>query len=226
MRVEYDDIIYLINQETKTACIIGSNSGFCDKIIPKSINKESEKYIITSISKNAFENSQIKSIRFEADSELQVIEENAFYESSIENISIPSQLTIIQKGAFYSCEQLRRVEIPDDSNLRIIDEEAFAFTSIESLKIPSKLEELRSGWGNETPQLMKIEVSPNNPYFKLHENQCLLKKSFINQSNYDQLVCGLRKLKKITIPNFIKTICSFVFSECANFQSIEFEYNS
>ena len=53
--VTYDDIIYSLNEEEKTASIVKCNTKCKDIIIiPTFINHESEEYIITNILKYAF----------------------------------------------------------------------------------------------------------------------------------------------------------------------------
>lgn len=67
-------------------------------IIPRSIEYESEEYIVKSIKKESFSNSPIKSIQFPKNSECQTIEDSALIESKIQSISIPASLIDLQDG--------------------------------------------------------------------------------------------------------------------------------
>ena len=86
-------LIYTINKDNKTAQIKGFQNTNDDLFILRSVNHESQEYIVTSILKEAFKLSkQIRSIRFDADSKLISIGKEAFSYSSIESIYIPSSL--------------------------------------------------------------------------------------------------------------------------------------
>lgn len=119
-KFKQDNLIYLINEEIKTASIFDGKSVNGDLIIQRSINIDSKEYIITNISKNAFETSNIKSIQFSADSDLRSIDDKAFYKSSIESLTIPPKLTNIGQYCFYFCQKLQKVEIPSNSSLKSI----------------------------------------------------------------------------------------------------------
>ena len=158
--VEYDDIIYLINPEENTASIFGSKRKFQKIIISMSISHKSKEYYVTSISKNAFKDSEITIVQFSKDSKLQTICKSAFFSSTVKQIQIPSSVTTIGEGAFSYCGQLEVIEIPDDSKLQTIDRKAFSHSQIKSIRIPSGLIVLKKGWCNCTRYLTKISVSP------------------------------------------------------------------
>ena len=81
-QVEQNGIIYLINEEEKTANIINYKS--CDRIvfIPTSIKHKSSEYCIISINKRAFDDSYLATIEFSKESKLRIIEDHAFSRKS------------------------------------------------------------------------------------------------------------------------------------------------
>ena len=96
-QIKQDGLTYLIKE--KRADIIGYYEDRPTFIIPRSIKHESQEYIVASISKDAFKNSQnIKSIEFASDSEIQSIEKDALKWSKIESIFIPASVNDIQTG--------------------------------------------------------------------------------------------------------------------------------
>ena len=133
-----DRIIYSLQEDENTASIIGHNSINDNIIIPRSIIHDTKEYIITSISDNAFNTAKMKSIQFASDSELQTIEKDAFYNSTIDNITIPSSLIKIGEKSF-SNSKIKKFQIPKNSELRIIDKQAFSFSTIESFTVPPSL---------------------------------------------------------------------------------------
>ena len=225
-RIKHDSIIYSINEEERTACLISCKGNSDHIIIPRSIKQESKEYDITSILENAFNQSQIKIVQFSSDSKLQKINKNAFSNSSIKRIKIPPSITIIEEYAFYCCSDLEIVEIPNDSKLRTIEKEAFSFSAIESIAIPSELIELKEGWCVYTANLTKIEVSQQNRRYRCYEDKMIIGKTNIDQDNYDCLVFCVRDITNITIPNFIEHICSYSFDGCKQLDVFEFENDS
>ena len=90
--IDHQGLIYSISNEDKTSKVIGCKSNG-EVFIPRSINYASQEYIITCISDNAFYDlTGIFSIQFATDSALQTIKKKAFYNTAIENITLPSSL--------------------------------------------------------------------------------------------------------------------------------------
>lgn len=77
-----------MNEEDKTASVIEFLINAEDFFFPRSITKESQEYIITSLS--LFKNrSRLKTIKFAEDSEIRFFCEHQFENTKIESITIP-----------------------------------------------------------------------------------------------------------------------------------------
>lgn len=102
-RIEYDNVIYSINESKSVSSVVDSKCTIYQTTIPQSITHESKEYVVTSILNNAFNFINIKFIQFPSDSKLQTIERYSFAYSKIKSITIPSTVTSIGERAFYYC---------------------------------------------------------------------------------------------------------------------------
>lgn len=172
----------------------------------------------------------------------------AFSDSSIEKITIPSQITHIHEGAFYNCREIDKIEIKEDSNLQSIGKSAFTESLIERIFIPSNVFELKDGWCEGTSKLTNVEIAKNNKNFILIDNSILLGKTDLKSDTFDVLSFANRDIQNVEIPSNIKIIGSYSFSEssiesvsipplvthicegafawCENLQKIEIQQNS
>ena len=82
-----DWIIYALYDNEKTAEIIGNDDISGDIIIPRSINYESQEYLVTNISKYSFFGANINSVCFPSDSDVKKIGEYAFSSSQIQKVT-------------------------------------------------------------------------------------------------------------------------------------------
>lgn len=149
-----------------------------------------------------------------------------FCPRNVETIKIPSFIKKINSFAFDRCINLKYIEVPEDSELEFIDEYAFYESSIEKITIPSKVIELKEGWCESTPNLTKIEVSPDNPFFSAYDDKLIIRKSSIEEENYDILSFCVRDIKDITIPSFIKKIEPDAFHKCNRIKNVKFTSDS
>ena len=92
------------------------------------------------IGAGAFERSGLRSVEFDADSELSYIGEAAFNLcSDLRRVELPSLLTKIGKSAFEKCERLDKISLPD--KLKIIEDKAFfGCKDISSIEFGSEIE--------------------------------------------------------------------------------------
>ena len=215
-------------------------------IIPKYVKQ---------IKSHSFENCfQLHEIKFEENSELQIIEDYAFSSSSIQKKTIPKSVNEIGNSAFYKCEELQSfelnegsklqgfsknlfkecyklttIQIPTKSSLSFIDSFAFFYTSISSIFIPSTVVKLNDMWNAATSKLKDIIISPSNKCFKFVEKDhqlFLIGKKDISQKYFEDLVFVNYDIEVITIPRYIKHIKSYLFGFCHKLRKIEFPNNS
>lgn len=136
---------------------------------------------------------QIKSIQFESNSELNSINENAFYDSSISMISIPSKVTRIGDSAFSLCMNLCNVEFDEDSELQLIEQSAFSGTLIEKVVIPNKVRKIEKCSFSYCLNLVSIEF--------------LSSEISIGELCFDQstklCLCSFPNAKKIHVSKFL-----------------------
>ena len=77
--------------------------------------------------------------------------------------------------------------------------------------------------------MIKVDLSPENPNFTYldSDHKIILGKSNLDSEFFDVLVFACRDInKKVTIPSYIKHICSGAFDQCKQMKQIEFEENS
>ena len=114
-KVAHGNFIYSINEENKTACVI-----LCipnnEIIIPHSINYENQEYIITEISESAFQYTKdIDSIKFAKNSEVQIIDNFAFFifglDADNKKLTIPSSVKEIKEKWCENIDRLKKIKI-------------------------------------------------------------------------------------------------------------------
>ena len=241
-------IEYSINEEEKTASLIRYQISTPEIIIPRSIKHKSKEYTVTRISYEALKYFNSRSVLFEPNSELRIIEKNAFSSSNMLSIMIPSHVTQIGEGAFSFCTYLYQFEFEPNSELRTIEKDAFYCSYIESIKIPASVVELKDGWCRETKKLIHVDVDAGNKRYSSIGGKCIIGKSDIEQEDYDTFVFMTRDsvevnipstikiigphafscsaLASILIPSHITKICEDSFSICKQLTRVEFEPNS
>ena len=223
--IQKDGINFELSNNDHTAKVINSPGAHGDIYIPRSIKHQSIRYIITQINICSFKNNQtIKTIRFSDNSELRSIDKGAFYNSSLQSITIPSHVTYIGEHAFFLCYNLKTIKFTENCELHSIDKDVFTRSSIESISIPSSVEELKEGWCCGTPKLTCLTVSQKNEYFSYadKERKMIAKKSDLTKNIYDVLVFVARDVKHVVIPATITQINPFAFDECQHLKTIDF----
>ena len=189
-KVEIDKLIFILNEEENDASIFHIIHDNDNVFIPFFIKYENREYIVNSLMKNSFQNSDIKSIIFANDSKIMEIEENSFSNSKIKSISIPKNVLKIGSNAFYTCMKLRLVEIPTDSKLQIIENYAFSESLIESIFIPQNVTKIGEYAFSSCQMLQTIEISKNSKLLIIE------KFAFYKSS-----------ISKISMPSNVREIC-------------------
>ena len=119
------------------------------------IEKETKKVI------NGMKNSVIPN-------DIKTIVAYAFAESSIESITIPESVEVVEEGAFL-CWKLKRVEL--NEGLREIGGSAFLGTKLDRITIPSTVELIGVGAFEE----IKFSIEEGNKKYEVKEN-CIIEK--------------------------------------------------
>ena len=127
-------------------------------------------------------------------------------------IEIPNSVTCIGNCAFYGCSDLTNIEIPN--SVTSIGASSFCgCTSLTSIEIPSSVTKIESNSFLKCPNLTSIVVNVDNTAYD-SRNNC----NAIIETATNNLVSGC---KNTTIPNDVKSIGEYAFSDCTNLTSIE-----
>lgn len=212
IEIEQNEIHYRLNFKELIADIIHINDDINIQIvkIPYSINFKSKNFIIKSILNDSFSNNtKIKEIIFPENSEIEIFREKAFKNSTIERITIPSKVKIIEKLCFYNCKNLTTVNFSSNSELDLIEESAFEGTQIERITIPKNVIIIGDKCFKDCKNLKTVIFESNSEIRFFNESL------FINSS-----------IETITIPKSVTAIRRNCFSSCHKLEKLEFEDNS
>ena len=220
VKINNDDLIYLINEQKKTAGVIDNKNAKGDIIIPRSIYYKSNEYIVTSILSQAFHDTQLKSIRFSENSDIQIINNSAFFNSAIESLTIPSSLVDLREGWCSGTSKLKTIKVdPEnprysnyDENLIIgkssletsnFDVIIFCNRKAKKVKIPKFIKHIGSYAFHRCKQLHQLEIPSDS------ELQTFSSHSFFNSS-----------IESISIPPHLTQINESSFSQCSQLKEI------
>lgn len=154
---ESDGIYYTI---TGSATVSVSNGDYAyagDVIVPATVNNSGKTYSVTAIGENAFQSAaDLESITLPEG--LTTIGDNAFYQSGVKTVNLPSTLSSLGTSAFRECVNLKSIALPDalvdikesafdgcstlktltlSVKVKTIEQRAFFGVSIETLTVPS-----------------------------------------------------------------------------------------
>lgn len=129
-----------------------------------------------------------------------------------ENVSLPEGLVSIGECAFSECQSLYSPVLPE--GLLSIEERAFeSCDSIESICLPASLISMGDQvffWSG----LKKIEVAENSESFSAKGN------ILYNKDKSELVFCVPDKSGKVTVPDSVKTIRRYAFSQCSGLTDI------
>ncbi len=177
------------------------------------------------IDNGAFEYLDIASIIFEDNSQLTTISDDAFYSSSLTDITIPASVTKIGKYAFED-SNLETINFEEGSHLILIDmyafrntyitnitipnsvktigEEAFYDTLLTNITIPSSVTSIGST-PFDASSILSINVDENNPIYK-SVNGVLFNKNLTILIEFPAGVTGT-----YIVPNTVNEISEYAF---------------
>lgn len=87
----------------------------------------------------------LQEVKFEKDSELEIIGNASFYVTKISSFFVPPNVNRIGKSAFNNCQKLEDIQFAPDSKLQIIDEDAFQFANLKTVSIPKNVTIIKKG---------------------------------------------------------------------------------
>lgn len=160
----YKDIEYKILSEADKTVEVGNNSSFngSELIIPEKVTYFGKEYTVTAIGRSFFNNtfvtsvsipatmktigneafkncSNLTSLTFEGDSQLEQIGNYAFNVSGLTTISIPATVKTIGNNAFQDCGNLKSLTFEGESQLEQIGHGAFYNTVLTTIDIPASV---------------------------------------------------------------------------------------
>lgn len=195
------------------------------------VSREARKVTIPSfikyIKSSAFSGcSVLKTVCFQKDSQLVLIDDDSFTHSTLVNIVIPSSVVRIGKNAFARCECLEKVEFEKNSQLKSIGGNVFLYSSINEIIFPENLCEFDYEWCYNIFKLKMVSVSPENKRLLVLDSKIVLRKSDSKSENFDEIIFACRDIKVAVIPSFVKSIKESAFFGCSELETVEFESNS
>lgn len=171
----------------------GAFSG-CD-----SLSKIDIPFSVSQIGKAAFEQSGIEELVIP--SNVSVINTETFKNcKKLSKISLPEGITKIGFEAFEYCNSLKNIELP--SNLKLIEGSAFRLCGLENITIPSSVEDVQKNAFYGCQELGKIKIQ--NGVYKIQSQAFSYCKSLIS----------------IEIPPSIESMGEAVFEHCDNLQKV------
>lgn len=155
---------------------------------------------------------------------------NSAFQLCAAEITIPKNVVTIGDDAFNRCENIKDVVFSD--KLKKIGHKAFADCSIKEVYIPETIESI--GYGAfACPSLEKISVSSSNTKYDSRDNCNAIietsSKTLLQACKNTVIPDGIEKIhgaylksnaKEINIPETVKEIDSYSFSECSELESI------
>ena len=201
-QVKINHFIYELNEEERTAKLIGNKIDDENVYVPTSVLYNNKEYIITNVSSGAFEDSDtIKSVQFPHDSEVRIIEKDAFADSSIEKLMIPSKVYLLEEGWCNGTPNLTNVTImPNNCHFMCLDNKMIIGKKNEDSQTYDAILFVRR-------DIKKVEIP-----------------SFIEEIGAFSFSSS--KIEKIKIPSNVTHIGKCAFASCENLKQAEIEPNS
>ncbi len=140
-KVNVDGIIYQIENDEAAVVQQSLEDDFTflggTVVIPEQIAYGGETYTVTALNDNAFRDTDIESITLP--STITSWGSNIFYDcESLTDVNLPDNMTILPGGCFWNCENLETVEIP--SGITEFGSQCFrGCSNLKSIELPSAL---------------------------------------------------------------------------------------
>jgi len=146
--------------------------------------------------------------------------------STLESISLPSNMTVIPKNFLYSCNSIKEVEIP--SSVTTIESNAFYnMYNIKSITLPSTIASLGGSCFYNNWSLVSVTIPSTAPITSIPTSaftQCYSLKSFQVPNNVTEIgnsaFSNCPSMETISLPEGLLSIGSSAFSSCYALSSI------
>ena len=186
----------LDSEGNEVAVLVEASADSSDFTVPASVDGKK----VWGISNDVFaENNTVRNLVVSEG--IEYIGVRAFYNSSIESITLPASLRTIGDWAFANTSFMTAIALPE--GVECIGGYAFAKSGIETLKLPSTLVELSpyalSKMGNVTELALPASIKA-------------LPESVLSDNS---------KLEKIVLPAGLESIGAYAFSDSCNISNIE-----
>lgn len=125
----------------------------------------------------------------------------AFRNSKLNQINLPESLEKLEKGAFFECDQLKKITIPNGIT-EISDRCFLSCSSLKHVDLPDSIEKIRMGAFGACRELDSISIPP--------KVNCIENGTFAN--------CFA--MTSVELPNGIESIGDYAFVNCPQLTSI------
>lgn len=223
-------LIAQLTESNLTAEIIESAKARGSVLVPRHIDYQSKKYLITRIGDNAFsENHIIDSLTFSADSAVRSIGNKAFSHSSLKSLFIPESLEELDDWWCFCAKNLVQIEVsPKNPNFSFINEN-FLIWKNKDVDANSRYDVLIFARRNITGEVeIPFNIRRIAPYaFDKCERFrsllfCTTPESMLKVMDYSAF-CGCGNLEKIgPIPTSVITVGNCCFSFARKLSRVDF----
>lgn len=194
-----DDTFLVLTNDDDDAVLLYTNQTVDKITLPSSI---------TRICSTSFLNcGSLTSIKTLNDSQLKIIDDYSFKQSTLVKIHIPNQVERIGKEAFSFCNNVQYVIFENKSKLKVIDESAFQKSSIKYITIPSSIISIKQ----------YAFYSCNNLHSVTFSNI-----QFSNLKEIEELAFACSAIVDIEIPDNVEIIGKASFMGCDNLKTVKF----
>ena len=185
----YKDIEYKILSEADKTVEVYSGKSFngSELIIPDKVTGWEWEYTVTAIEESAFFNntsvtsvsipatvknignnafqncSNLTSLTFEGESQLEQISDNAFQSTGLTTIKIPATVKTIGKNAFKNCSNLTSLTFEGESQLEQISDNAFRYTVLTTIDIPASVTSIGANAFDDNTELKQVYMHRDDP---------------------------------------------------------------
>lgn len=204
-----------------TASIISSSKVTGNVFIPRFVEYQGTKYIITTICSYSFSNTKIDSLTFASDSEITSIEKNSFDCAHIKKLQIPPNLKYMDLLSLSCIYDLVEIEVSPKNRL---------FSYINSRYLVGKINEKSKKYDilyfartdiKEAKILSTIKVLNSYSFFNHKQLQSIIFPANSELKKIDNNVFPFTTIQKLVLPETVEEIDSSNFCGISNLTEIE-----